>query len=62
MPERDDAGIAEDQVEREREEPEDRDLVEDQELARQTMRRLPGNLPSVTGAAGARILGGIYPA
>ena len=31
-------------------------------LARQTMHRLPGNLPSVTGAAGARILGGIYPA
>ncbi len=31
-------------------------------LARQTMHRLPGNLPSVTGAAGPRILGTIYPA
>lgn len=31
-------------------------------LARQTIRRLPGNLPSVTGAAGPRILGAIYPA
>ncbi|MDR3372038.1 anhydro-N-acetylmuramic acid kinase [Rhodoferax sp.] len=31
-------------------------------LARQTMRHLPGNLPSVTGAAGLRILGAIYPA
>ncbi|MBV5298813.1 MAG: anhydro-N-acetylmuramic acid kinase [Rhodoferax sp.] len=31
-------------------------------LARQTIWRLPGNLPSVTGAAGARILGAIYPA
>ena len=31
-------------------------------LARQTVRRLPGNLASVTGAAGARILGAIYPA
>ncbi|MBK9440215.1 MAG: anhydro-N-acetylmuramic acid kinase [Comamonadaceae bacterium] len=31
-------------------------------LARQTMHRLPGNLPSVTGAAGPRILGAIYPA
>jgi len=31
-------------------------------LARQTMRHLPGNLPSVTGAAGPRILGAIYPA
>jgi anhydro-N-acetylmuramic acid kinase len=30
-------------------------------LARQTMRRLPGNLPSVTGASGPRILGAIYP-
>ena len=31
-------------------------------LARQTLHRLPGNLPSVTGAAGPRILGAIYPA
>ena len=31
-------------------------------LARQTMLGLPGNLPSVTGAAGPRVLGGIYPA
>jgi anhydro-N-acetylmuramic acid kinase len=29
-------------------------------LARQTMRHLPGNLPSVTGATGPRILGAIY--
>lgn len=31
-------------------------------LARQTALGLPGNLPSVTGAAGPRVLGGIYPA
>lgn len=31
-------------------------------LARQTLNRQPGNLPSVTGAAGLRILGAIYPA
>ncbi len=31
-------------------------------LARQTILGLPGNLPSVTGAAGPRVLGGIYPA
>ncbi|WP_337245997.1 anhydro-N-acetylmuramic acid kinase [Luteimonas sp. gir] len=31
-------------------------------LARQTVLGLPGNLPSVTGAAGPRVLGGIYPA
>ncbi len=31
-------------------------------LARRTLRGLPGNLPSVTGAAGPRVLGGIYPA
>ena len=31
-------------------------------LARQTLLGLPGNLPKVTGARGARILGGIYPA
>ena len=31
-------------------------------LARQTIDRKPGNLPSVTGAAGPRILGAIYPA
>lgn len=31
-------------------------------LARQTMLGLPGNLPSVSGAAGPRVLGGIYPA
>jgi len=31
-------------------------------LARQTMRGLPGNLPKVTGAQGARILGGIFKA
>lgn len=31
-------------------------------LARQTLKGLPGNLPAVTGAAGPRILGGIYPA
>jgi anhydro-N-acetylmuramic acid kinase len=31
-------------------------------LARQTILRQPGNLPSATGAAGPRILGAIYPA
>ncbi len=31
-------------------------------LARQTIHRQPGNLASVTGAAGPRVLGGIYPA
>ncbi|MEO6017473.1 MAG: anhydro-N-acetylmuramic acid kinase [Polaromonas sp.] len=31
-------------------------------LARQNMHRLPGNLASVTGAAGPRILGALYPA
>jgi anhydro-N-acetylmuramic acid kinase len=31
-------------------------------LARQTVLRQPGNLPGVTGAAGPRVLGGIYPA
>jgi anhydro-N-acetylmuramic acid kinase len=31
-------------------------------LARQTMRGMPGNLPKVTGAQGARILGGIFKA
>jgi anhydro-N-acetylmuramic acid kinase len=31
-------------------------------LARQTLRGLPGNLASVTGAHGARVLGAIYPA
>jgi anhydro-N-acetylmuramic acid kinase len=31
-------------------------------LARQTLRGLPGNLPKVTGAQGARILGGIFKA
>jgi anhydro-N-acetylmuramic acid kinase len=31
-------------------------------LARQTTLRLPGNLPGVTGAAGLRVLGAIYPA
>ena len=31
-------------------------------LARQTMNKLPGNLASVTGAAGPRVLGAIYPA
>jgi anhydro-N-acetylmuramic acid kinase len=31
-------------------------------LARQTVERLPGNLPGVTGAAGPRVLGAIYPA
>ena len=31
-------------------------------LARQTVHRLPGNLPSATGAVGPRILGAIYPA
>ena len=31
-------------------------------LARQTMLGLPGNLPKVTGAQGARILGGIFKA
>jgi len=31
-------------------------------LARQTLLRQPGNLPSVTGAQGQRILGAIYPA
>jgi anhydro-N-acetylmuramic acid kinase len=31
-------------------------------LAMRTLRGLPGNLPAVTGAAGPRVLGGIYPA
>ena len=31
-------------------------------LARQTIQGQPGNLPAVTGAAGERILGGVYPA
>ena len=31
-------------------------------LARQTTQRVPGNLPSVTGAAGLRVLGAVYPA
>jgi len=31
-------------------------------LARQTLHYLPGNLPSVTGARGERVLGAIYPA
>ena len=31
-------------------------------LARQSVNRLPGNLPGVTGAAGLRVLGAIYPA
>ena len=31
-------------------------------LAWRTLNKLPGNLPSVTGASGPRILGGIYPA
>ena len=31
-------------------------------LARQTLLGLPGNLPEVTGAAGPRVLGAIYPA
>ena len=31
-------------------------------LARQTIQRRPGNLASVTGAAGSRVLGAIYPA
>ena len=31
-------------------------------LARQTLLREPGNVPSVTGARGPRILGAIYPA
>jgi anhydro-N-acetylmuramic acid kinase len=31
-------------------------------LARQALHRAPGNLPSVTGARGPRILGAIYPA
>ena len=31
-------------------------------LARQSVNRLPGNLPSVTGAAGLRVMGAIYPA
>ena len=30
-------------------------------LARQTVLELPGNLPTVTGAAGARVLGAVYP-
>jgi len=31
-------------------------------LARQTVKRKPGNLPAVTGARGSRVLGAIYPA
>jgi len=31
-------------------------------LARETLEKRPGNLPSVTGAVGSRILGCIYPA
>ena len=30
-------------------------------LARETLANRPGNLPAVTGAAGPRVLGGIYP-
>jgi anhydro-N-acetylmuramic acid kinase len=30
-------------------------------LARQTLGGLAGNAPVVTGAAGARVLGGVYP-
>jgi anhydro-N-acetylmuramic acid kinase len=30
-------------------------------LARQTMSKLPGNIPEVTGASGPRVLGAIYP-
>ncbi|MNL48474.1 Anhydro-N-acetylmuramic acid kinase [compost metagenome] len=30
-------------------------------LARQCVRRAPGNVPTVTGAAGPRVLGAIYP-
>jgi anhydro-N-acetylmuramic acid kinase len=31
-------------------------------LAKQTLEHKPGNLPSVTGASGYRVLGAIYPA
>jgi anhydro-N-acetylmuramic acid kinase len=31
-------------------------------LARALVRREPGNLPAVTGAAGPRVLGALYPA
>ena len=31
-------------------------------LARQALQGAPGNLPSVTGARGLRVLGAIYPA
>ncbi|MNW01738.1 Anhydro-N-acetylmuramic acid kinase [compost metagenome] len=31
-------------------------------LARQTLQAAPGNLASVTGAAGPRVLGAVYPA
>jgi anhydro-N-acetylmuramic acid kinase len=31
-------------------------------LARQTLLKAPGNIPEVTGAAGSRVLGAIYPA
>ena len=31
-------------------------------LAQRFMQRLPGNLPAVTGAAGGRVLGALYPA
>ena len=31
-------------------------------LAKQTMNKVPGNLPAVTGAQGCRILGAIYTA
>lgn len=31
-------------------------------LARQTLLGLPGNVPGVTGAQGARVLGGVYAA
>ena len=34
----------------------------DKRLARQMLNRRPGNLPSVTGAAGLRVLGAMYPA
>ncbi|MDR2016113.1 MAG: anhydro-N-acetylmuramic acid kinase, partial [Burkholderiales bacterium] len=30
-------------------------------LARETLARRPGNLPAVTGAKGARVLGAVYP-
>jgi hypothetical protein len=45
MAQRDDAGVAQDQVQREREQGEDRDLVQDQVLARRHQQGTEGHQP-----------------